>query len=187
MKTLTRITLAAAALLLTGTGCGDDAPAAKSSPAAATKPAPKAPPPPVADAIALAPVPYVYNPNGMRDPFRAPDMETRRAEIAEAKTCKGPLCEFSLDQLALVAVVTGGPNPLAMLQDPQGRGFNVRRNSRVGNKDGRVTAIRRDEITVTEYWTGPDGKKNPNHVSIKLRPDDEVAPVVDLVTGAEYR
>jgi len=184
MKTLTRITLAAATLLMTGTGCGEDKPAAVARPVAAVEPAPKAP---VADEISIAPVPYVYNPNGMRDPFRAPDMETRRAEVVEANTCKRPLCEFNLDQLSLVAVVTGGPNPLAMLQDPQGRGFNVQRNSRVGNKDGRVTAIRRDEITITEYWTGPDGTKNPNHVSIKLRPDDEVAPVVDLVTGAEYR
>lgn len=185
MKTLTRITLAAATLLLTGTGCGDDEPvAAAKKPAAAVKPAPVVAP--VSDGIAIASVPYTYSRNDLRDPFRAPDMDARQA-VVEASSCREPLCAFGLEQLSLVAVVTGGPNPLAMVEDPQGRGFNVRRNSRVGNKEGRVTAIRRDEITITEFWTGPDGKKNPSHVSLKLRPDNQVTPVVDLVTGAEYR
>lgn len=186
METFTRITLLASALLL-ATACGDDAPPPRPKTPAAAPAAPKAEKVAVAESAA-APVNYVYSPNGMRDPFRAPGMEARRVTDAEPETtCRRPICQFNIDELSLVAVVTGGPNPVAMVRDPQGRGFNVRRNSPIGSKGGRVTAIRGDEITITEYWTAPDGTKNPNRVSLKLRPEEKSPPVVDLATGAEYR
>lgn len=188
METFTRITLLTASLLL-ATACGGDAPTI-SAPAPA--PAAAAATPQAAtvavEESAPASVNYVYSPVGLRDPFRAPGMEVRRtAAEAPESNCQRPICQFDVDQLALVAVVTGGPNPVAMVQDPSGRGFNVRRNSPIGNKGGRVTAIRGEEITVTEFWTAPDGTKNPNRVSIKLRPEERTPPVVDLATGAEYR
>ena len=107
-------------------------------------------------------------------------------KVTEPDACSVPLCEYDVDELSLVAVVTGGPNPLAMVQDPLGRGFNIRRNTRVGKKGGKVTAIRRDEVVVTEYWTDPKGEKQPAVVSIQLRPDAEQTPIVDLATGARY-
>lgn len=185
METFTRISLLASALFL-ATACGEDAPPppARAAPTFTT---------PTAEAVAVdetaaAPLNYVYSPNGMRDPFRAPGMDVRRTTETEPETaCRRPICKFDIDELSLVAVVTGGPNPVAMVRDPQGRGFNVRRNSPIGSKGGRVTAIRSDEITITEFWTAPDGKKNPNRVSLKLRPEAETPPVVDLATGAEYR
>src|SRR5690606_5089601 len=133
--------------LLLATACGDDAP-----PPRPATPAPVAPAVPKAEAVAVeetaaAPVNYVYSPERMRDPFRAPGMEARRTMEAEPETtCRRPICKFDIDELSLVAVVTGGPNPVAMVRDPQGRGFNVRRNSPIGSKGGRVTAIRSDEI-----------------------------------------
>lgn len=187
METFTRITLLASALLL-ATACGDDAPPPQpKTPAAAAPAAPKAEAVAVEE-TAAAPVNYVYSPSGMRDPFRAPGMQARRTAEAEPETtCRRPVCKFDIQQLSLVAIVTGGPNPVAMVRDPQGRGHNIRRNSPIGSKGGRVTAIRSDEITITEYWTAPDGTKNPNRVSLKLRPEEKSPPVVDLATGAEYR
>lgn len=181
MKTLTRSMLAASMLLFTASGCGDDAPPPKAV-------AKAKPPPEVAPVAAVSTVPsvdYLYNPGGKRDPFRAPDMVA--AKSTEPEACSMPLCEYDVGQLNLVAVVTGGPNPLAMLQDPMGRGFNVRRNTQVGTKGGKVTAIRRDEVVITEFWTDPKGEKQPSVVSIQLRPETEQTPVVDLVTGARYQ
>jgi type IV pilus assembly protein PilP len=185
MESFTRNMLLASALLL-AVGCGEEpAPApARVAPTFTTPTAEKV----AVDETAAAPLNYVYSPNGMRDPFRAPGMEVRRSTEAEPETtCRRPICKFDIDELSLVAIVTGGPNPVAMVRDPQGRGFNVRRNSPIGSKGGRVTAIRSDEITITEYWSAPDGTKNPNRVSLKLRPEEKSTPVVDLATGAEYR
>lgn len=159
-------------------------------------PAPAAPPKPPApkaatvvarDAAAPEPAPYVYsyNPLAKRDPFRSL-MEEVRSPVAESSACSEPLCQWDLGQLTLVAVVTGEANPLAMLEDPVGRGHLIRRSSRVGKQGGKVTQILRDTVTVTEFWTGPDGKVNPNPTTLHMKPDKALVPDLDLATGKKY-
>jgi type IV pilus assembly protein PilP len=129
---------------------------------------------------------YTYNPLGKRDPFRSPE-ELRHAAAAEGSApCKEPLCQWDLSQLQLKAVVTGDANPFAMLEDPQGAGHIVRRNTRVGRQGGRVTQILRDSITVTEYFIQPDGKRTAKPQDMKMEQDKGYAPAKDLVTGAMY-
>ncbi len=125
---------------------------------------------------------YQYNPI-KRDPFRPPPRELGSSVNQQ---CSEPLCQFELDQLKLVGVVTGIANPFAMVEDPQGRGYIVRRSSRMGRQGGKVTQILRDSITVTEYWIAPDGKQNPNPVSMQLAPDKVRSPEVDLNTGKTF-
>jgi type IV pilus assembly protein PilP len=185
MKRLSPLTIAAA-LLLGGLGCSDEAPAAKPAAKAAAKKAEKAEaaekPAPAAAAPAQAYV-YAYSPVGKRDPFRAP--EVRREDVLN-EACTEPLCQYDLEQLSLVAVVTGDPNPIAMVEDPNGRGFVVRRNARLGRRGGKVSAIRRDELTVTEFWAGPDGKVVPNATVIKLQADARRAGEFNYATGQPY-
>lgn len=189
MKTYSCITLAAA-LLLGTVGC-EDAPStaarppptpAKAAPAPAQAAAPAAPSP----TETVAPIyVYAYNPTGKRDPFRPPEREERALDQIN-EVCTEPLCQFDLEQLTLVAVVTGGPNPLGMVEDPEKRGFIIKRNARMGKRGGKVSAIRRDEITVTEFWTGPDGKVVPNASTLKLQPDEERAKALNFLTGLPF-
>jgi type IV pilus assembly protein PilP len=81
---------------------------------------------------------------GGRDPFVAPK------EPPPDSSCAEELCRFKLDELRLVAVVSGDANPVAMVEDPFGKGIIVRRRARIGKRGGRVTAITRECITVTE-------------------------------------
>jgi type IV pilus assembly protein PilP len=156
-------------------------------PAAAPAPAPKVAASAAKDAGVAEGPPYVYayNPLGKRDPFRSL-IEEVRAPSVENTVCTEPLCQYDLDQLTLVGVVTGEANPLAMVEDPGGRGFLVRRSSRVGKQGGKVTQILRDTVTVTEFWTGPDGKINPNPVTLHMKADKAVVPDLDLATGKKY-
>ena len=190
MKPLTIAALGlAAALAACGGGGGSARPAAAAkkttsrkapgAPAAASGEAPAAQPAIVTDYV------YSYNPLGKRDPFRAPE-ELRRAAGAEGAPCQELLCQFDLDQLALKAVVTGDANPFAMLEDPQGRGHIVRRNSRVGRQGGKVTQILRDSITVTEYFTQPDGKRAAMPREVPMVSDRGFVPATDLVSGKTY-
>lgn len=181
---------ALAAALVTS-GCGDDG---GSAPAAAPTAAPTAPRKPAAAAAAAAPaVPvstyqYAYNPLGKRDPFRSPLDELRQgAQGAQVEACTEPLCQWDLDQLVLVAVVTGDANPIAMVEDPQGRGYIIKRNTKIGKQGGKVTQILRDSVTVTEFWTAPDGKVNPNPVAMRLKPDAALVPAMDLSSGKIYQ
>lgn len=168
-----------AVLLLVG-ACGDEPRAASVAAPVAKKPAAKAT---ATDAAAAPAYVYRYSPMGKRDPFRSPEVGNRAAGPGGGVACNEPLCQFDLDQLTLVAVVTGDSNPIAMVEDPQGRGFIVRRNSKMGKQGGKVSNILRDQVVVTEYWQQPDGKVTPNPVSLKLKGDSITQPAMDLLTG----
>jgi type IV pilus assembly protein PilP len=165
-------------------GCGGSPPApasAAAKAAAAAKPAPLPPP----AATPAAPI-YVYNPIGKRDPFRSPDLDLARASAVNSAACNEPLCKFDLDQLTLVGVVSGDANPVAMVQDPQGRGYILHRNTRIGRQGGKVTQILRDSVTITEYFTGPDGKTNANQLTLAIKADRQAPPELDLSSGKTY-
>jgi len=173
------------ALVVSGVlaGCGGD----QATPAAAAKgaPPPKAAPLPPPAATPAGPT-YIYNPIGKRDPFRSPDLDLARASAVSNSACNEPLCKFDLDQLTLVAVVSGDSNPVAMVQDPQGRGYILHRNTRIGRQGGKVTQILRDSVTVTEYFTSPDGKSNANQLTLAIKADRQAPPELDLSTGKTY-
>ncbi|HET9037697.1 MAG TPA: pilus assembly protein PilP [Myxococcaceae bacterium] len=149
----------------------------------------KAPPPKPAQAAApaapQAPA-YVYNPIGKRDPFRSPDAEPATQAALASTACTEPLCRFDIDQLTLVAVVSGDANPLAMVQDPAGRGYFVRRNTRVGRQGGKVTQILSDAVVITEYFTTPDGKTTANPITLAIKTEKVPEQETDLATGKAY-
>ena len=154
-----------------------------------TPPAPpkvEAPPPPKEEAKADAPPPFVYayNPSGKRDPFHNPIDDLTQGEQRqpiEAIKCNQPLCRWDLDQLKLVAIVTGMSSPVAMVEDPGGVGHLVRRNTFMGKKGGRVTQIKRDEVTVTEIYRGSDNKPHATQIPLHLAADANVAEAVNLL------
>lgn len=143
----------------------------------------KAPTPPRPDAAKKAPandkdeaaaapstlVEYAYSPVGKRDPFRSilDDAAEARPDQEQRPDC-GPLCKWELDQLRLVAVVSGMSNPLGMVEDPGGKGYIVRRGTFMGKRNGKVTQIRAGEVVVTEIFKDQMGKPHPNLVVIKL-------------------
>ncbi|WP_224243981.1 pilus assembly protein PilP [Hyalangium gracile] len=182
MKTL-KFKMTTVALALTLAACGGKQSAAPRppppKPPATTAAAPK-------DAQAESSVNYSYNPVGKRDPFRSPLEELGRSRNeGQVQQCGEPLCAWDLDQLKLVAVVTGDANPIAMVEDPLGRGHVVRRNARMGRQGGRVTQILRDSVTVTEYIP-TEGKVIPNPVSLQLKQDNKRDPMYDLSTGKNW-
>ncbi len=113
---------------------------------------------PDAGTVFAAPYVYAYNPIGKRDPFRSL-VDEIRAPAGDSNLCKEPLCQWSLEQLTLVGVVTGDANPVAMVEDPQGRGYVVHRNTR--------------------------GKMSPNPVTLHLKADKSYTPIIDLESGKQ--
>ncbi len=176
-------------------GCAEDAPPRPARPAAAPAQASAAPQKAAAEAEASPGTAepsqpayvYNYNPVGKRDPFRSPlgDLDPSAVQVNPVVACNEPLCQWDIDQLKLVAVVTGDANPLAMVEDPLGRGHIVRRNTKMGRQGGKVTQILRDEVIVTEVITTPE-RVISNPVSLKLRPDDALDPAYNLMTGKNW-
>jgi type IV pilus assembly protein PilP len=151
------------ALALLGAACGNPPPAPRRAP-----PAPPPTKPAEEDLAAQQPqTMYVYSPVGKRDPFQNvygvredvhPQREGKRAT---------PLQKWSLDQLRLALTVTGTSSPMAMLEDPENRGWPVRLGDFVGKNWGKVTSIQRDQIIVTETITDhATGRVYPQNIKL---------------------
>ncbi len=163
-------------------GC-DEAPPPPSAAAPARAAGPAATAAPTDGGIGAPQYVYTYNPVGKRDPFRASEeqISLKFAGGEGPSVCNEPLCQHDLDQLVLVAVVSGDANPMGMIEDPSKTGHIVRRNSKVGKQGGKVTAILRDCVVVTEYFRTPDGKVNPNRVNLCVKKDSAAHTVIDLL------
>lgn len=116
---------------------------------------------------------YVYTPIGKRDPFRSFYDSFEAAEPVQRIDGQcGLLCEWEIDQLRLVAVVSGVASPLAMVEDPEGRGHMVRRGSFIGKRSGKISDIRRDLIVVTELLRNKQGQILPVQTEMPIRSKD---------------
>jgi type IV pilus assembly protein PilP len=112
---------------------------------------------------------YVYSPTGKRDPFENvfAIKEVTPVKVPGAKPT--PLQRWPLDRLKLSMTVTGTSTPMATLEDPDGRGWTVRIGTFVGQNWGKVSAIQRDQIIVTETITDhATGKVYPQAIPIKV-------------------
>jgi type IV pilus assembly protein PilP len=122
---------------------------------------------------------YTYSAIGKRDPFRSPldDLVISRGNETQC-----PICKWEIDQLRLVAVITGTGNPVAMVEDPDGVGHLVRVNTEVGKRSGRVTAIRRDQLVITEAGHDTFGRAVANKLILKIEhPEQTAIPITSLL------
>jgi type IV pilus assembly protein PilP len=165
-----RIALAAAVAALFAACGGSPKPAAN----AAAKPAPAAAAQPAA-AVPAAATPeqkpaqdWAYSSVGKRDPFRSYLSELSKQSGALATRCATPLGRFELEQLKLVAVVTGLENPVAMVQAPNGVGYSLRRGACIGKNGGTVAAVRSGEVIIAEWAVRADGTRDRTQTVMRL-------------------
>jgi type IV pilus assembly protein PilP len=87
-----------------------------------------------------------------RNPF-LPDLQIIRPkkQMAEGDIGpRGPLEEYGLGQLELVAIISEVAVPKAMFLDPDGFGHVVKEGDRIGQNGGTITDIRDNEVEVRE-------------------------------------
>jgi len=103
---------------------------------------------------------YVYLPVGKRDPFMS------HQQKAPGRTTR--LQQWPVDQFSLKGTVTGIASPSAVILAPDSRAWLVRIGDYVGNNEGKVTSIDRDQIVVTETIGGPYGNLYPQPIKLDL-------------------
>jgi type IV pilus assembly protein PilP len=161
---MTRLHVVALVVAVALAACGDKKP----------PPRPAAPPAAPAAAAAKQEVKveaapeWAYTSIGKRDPFRSFLSELDSTLPALATRCPTPLGRFELDQLRLVAVVTGLDDPVAMVEAPNGTGYTLRRGTCLGRNGGVVAAVRSGEVVVSEWATRADGTRDRNQTVLKL-------------------
>jgi type IV pilus assembly protein PilP len=146
-------------------GCGKSAPKA---PAAAKAAAPAAPPAAPAAPKEAAEPEWAYSSVGKRDPFRSWVAELKLSNAALQTRCATPLGRFELEQLKLVAVVTGLEDPVAMVEAPNKVGYAIRRGACIGKNGGVVAAVRSGEVVVSEWAVRADGTRDRSQTVLRL-------------------
>jgi type IV pilus assembly protein PilP len=118
---------------------------------------------------------YTYNAVNRRDPFKTYFDELSQNEQQDQANLT-ELQKIDLDKLKLVAVVVGTATPMAMVEDPAGRGHTVKIGTLVGKRLGQVKHIRRGEIVVQEEFRDFTGKRIPQLKELKLEEETKKAP-----------
>jgi type IV pilus assembly protein PilP len=164
--------LVAASLLVMLGACGKGA-APRAGPAGAEKRAaaaaqPAAAPSPAAPASASTSAEWAYTSVGKRDPFRSFLSEIAVQSGGLATRCATPLGRFEVEQLKLVAVVTGLEDPVAMVEAPNGVGYSVRRGACIGKNGGVIAAVRSGELIISEWAIRADGTRDSTQTVLRL-------------------
>jgi type IV pilus assembly protein PilP len=161
-----RATLLAALALLAA--CGEKRAARPASQPQAPVAAAPAPAAPAVDAAKPDQPEWSYSSVGKRDPFRSFLSEVERGTGGLTTRCATPLGRFELEQLKLVAVVTGLEDPVAMVEAPSGVGYSVRRGACIGKNGGVVAAVRSGELVVSEWAVRADGTRDRTQTVLRL-------------------
>lgn len=93
---------------------------------------------------------FAYDSTGKRDPFRKFDFSVK-LDIDENLS---PLQQMGLGQIRLTAVLnTAVGDQVAIVEDQTGRGYTIRKGTRIGLNNGVVAEIEHDRIKVLETTT----------------------------------
>ena len=151
------------------TACSVEEPAQTAVPPVTRRP--EAPPPVLQ---ALSPTseeePSNDDTSSRRDPFR-PLIESAKPPPPsgpDQANCP-PTQEFELASLKVVAIVWGEMGRKAMLKAPNGRGYAVTEDMRIGRTCGRVRRIESNAVVIEETRRDTEGRVLKEEVVLRLR------------------
>jgi len=116
---------------------------------------------------------FTYDPTGKRDPF----LVFNFSPSGKIDMSKPPLERHAVSELKVTAILAdlrGSGVRTAIVEDPSGRGYTVKKGMKVGNKDGVVVAIDEDKVHIVESvvdFTGAT-KKYPAVLNLAKRKKD---------------
>lgn len=90
---------------------------------------------------------FQYDPDGRRDPFKSIIMSSEKQISMENLP---PLQRIDLAELKLIGIVWGGFGYGAIVQTPDGKGYPIKKGTRVGLNSGVVDRITNKEVLIRE-------------------------------------
>jgi type IV pilus assembly protein PilP len=113
----------------------------------------------------------IFDPETVRDPFRP--FIKREEPIRPEGVIESPLLQYELNQLKLVAIIVGGNEDRAMVEDSEGKGYIIRVGDYIGNRFGRVKQIRRDAVIIEEVYKDIVGRIRTKEIILYLHPQEK--------------
>jgi type IV pilus assembly protein PilP len=111
---------------------------------------------------------FVYDPTGLRDPFRSFTWEERNRRELNA-SMRGPLEQYDINQLSVLGVVWKTGSARALVQDPAGKSYIIGKGTRIGKNDGRVIDIGDNQVVVKETYVDFLGKETTKDIEMRIR------------------
>lgn len=108
---------------------------------------------------------FTYDATGLRDPFRSFEWERMKLEEKGG----GPLEQFDVSQLSVVAVVWQTGSARALVQDPAGESYIVGLGTPIGKNDGTITKIGDNLIVVRETYEDYLGQVTQKDIEMRIR------------------
>ncbi len=123
-------------------------------------------------AVSTNPDDFVFDPTGMRDPFKPykavkpPEkgLGFREKSVSESID---PLQNLDIETLELVAVLWDVKNPRALVKTKSGNTYTIKRDTKIGRNNGVVAGIREGEVIILEV-TEEDGRPFKQYKTIKM-------------------
>lgn len=141
--------------------------------------APAAPPKPVDSATRLAMLrrkslkddDFHENDEKNRDPFRSYLRLFTAKESPRTPKVPAIFEKFALEELSLIAIVSGDANPRAMFRDPGGLGQTIKRGDYVSKSGARITKILSDRVVLELNEITPSGESRSLEKAVLVNPE----------------
>lgn len=118
---------------------------------------------------------FMENDETNRDPFRDFTDFLRGVVKQNPEQKVGPPAifeTFNLEELSLIAIVSGDANPRAMFRDPKGLGISIKRGDLLSRMRARVTKILSDRVVVEVSEAAANGPPKIIERAVLIRPDE---------------
>ena len=115
---------------------------------------------------------FIYTPVGKRDPFKSAYKIVKTPGQNPDEVVTSPLQQFEIDQLKLIAVVSGISQPRAMVEAPDGKGYTVKIGTRIGKHFGLVVKIKSSELIIAEDYRDWNGRKVTNYIHVAIKKEN---------------
>jgi type IV pilus assembly protein PilP len=115
---------------------------------------------------------YSYNPIGKPDPFK-PFIQLTPIKELTRNIPLTPLQKYEISQLKLVAIIIAPEGNFALVEDSIGKGYCLKKGTRVGTHDGKVKKILKDKVIIEEVYEDISGQEKMNEISLFLHRVEE--------------
>jgi Tfp pilus assembly protein PilP len=115
---------------------------------------------------------FSENDDSNRDPFRSYlDTWIERGPRITTSVVSAIFAKYSLEELTLIAVISGDANPRAMFRDPTGLGQTVKRGDYLSKSSARITKILSDRVVLEMSEITPGGATKALERAVLVNPE----------------
>jgi Tfp pilus assembly protein PilP len=108
-----------------------------------------------------------------RDPFKPFFRMFVEKGTARGRQVPALFEKFALEELALIAIVSGDAQPRAMFRDPGGRGQTVKRGDYISKVGARITKILSDRVILEMSEPTATGEPRATEKAVLIHPEEE--------------